>query len=233
MKSKKGSIVLWIIIIVLVLVIAIGSYFIFSSGESISESSENIGTDGGSAGGEAIANKDEEVNPEENEDDSINQGSNEGNPSSNDLFCTDSDSGKNYDVKGETCNEIGCKTDSCTTKYSEDGEFLAIAEFYCDGNQRESEVRRCDYICVDGACTAKSIKKCTDSDEGINYNVKGKVITENIPMIGNYYELEDKCLNSERIMENYCDTAGDYGEIGVANVSIYDCPNGCQDGACI
>ena len=230
MESKKGSTVLWIIIIILVLVIAIGSYFIFSSGEGSSESSENIVTNEKSTGGEAIVNGDEKINLEENEDDSTNQDSNEGSPSSNNLFCTDSDGGKNYDEKGETCNEVDCRVDSCLKGVS--GDFDLIAEYYCKNNQRESESRSCDYLCEEGACILKPKPKCTDTDEGIDYGIKGKVITENIP--GNSGEFEDKCLDSEELMENYCGSGEGYYEgLEVAKVTMYKCPNRCQDGVCI
>lgn len=215
MESKKGSAILWIIIVVLVLVIAIGSYFIFSGGESSSESSENIVTEDGSADGEAIVNGDEKINIEENEDDS---------------FCTDTDGGKDYSVKGETCNEVDCRVDACTSMPVSDN---VVAEYYCEGNKRESVVGAfCDYKCEDGACIPEPEPKCTDSDGGIDYNIKGKVITENIP--GNSGEFEDACLNSEELMENYCGPGQGYYEgLEVAKVDIYNCPNGCLDGVCL
>jgi len=146
--------------------------------------------------------------------------------------CTDSDGGKNYDIKGETCNEVDCRVDSCLKGVS--GDFDSISEYYCKDNQRESVARSCDYKCEDGACITKPEKKCTDSDGGIDYNIKGKVITENIPSTGAYNEFEDYCLDSEEIMENYCGPGeGMYEGLEVAKASIYECPNGCENGACI
>jgi len=220
METKKGSAILWTIIVVLVLVIAVGSYFIFSSEKNSSESSKNIVIEDGSAGGEAIVNG----------DDSTNQESNEESSSSNDLFCTDSDGGKNYDIKGETCNEVDCRTDVCTSMPVSDN---VVAEYYCEGNKRESVGGAfCDYKCENGACIPEPEPTCTDSDGGMDYSVKGKVITENIP--GNSGEFEDKCLDSEELMENYCGPGQGYNEgLEVAKVTIYKCPNGCSNGACI
>jgi hypothetical protein len=223
MESKKASAILWTIIVVLVLVIAVGSYFIFSSENNSSESSENIATNGENAGGEAVVNG--------NEDDSINQNSNEESPTSDNSFCTDSDGGANYDIKGETCNEVDCKQDSCY--FDEiDGKMKMVSDYFCEGDKRIGSSKRCDYLCEDGVCIPEPEPKCTDSDDGIDYSVKGKVITENIP--GNSGEFEDKCLDSEELMENYCGPGQGYNEgLEVAKVTMYKCPNGCRDGACI
>ena len=217
METKKGSAILWSIIIILVLVIAVGSYYIFSDRES---SSENIIADGGSSGGEAIVKVDNSLNEDSNEENSLPENS----------FCTDSDGGKNYDVKGETCNEVDCGTDVCTSMPVSDN---VLSEYYCEGNQRKSVVGAfCDYKCEDGACIPKPEPKCTDSDGGMDYSVKGKVIVENI--IGNSGEFEDECLDSERVMENYCGPGeGRYEGLEVAKATIYTCPNGCSNGVCI
>ena len=51
---------------------------------------------------------------------------------------------------------------------------------------------------------------------------------------GNSGEFEDKCLDSEELMENYCGARQGYLEgLEVAKVTIYKCPNGCSNGACI
>lgn len=202
MESKKGSAILWSIIIVLVLVIAVGSYFIFSNEKISSGSSEN----------------------------SLNQNSNEESTPLDNSFCTDSDGGKNYELKGETCNEVDCRTDVCTSMPVSDN---VVTEYYCEDNKRESVGGAfCDYKCEDGACIPEPEPTCTDSDGGMDYSIKGKVITENIP--GNSGEFEDKCLDSEELMENYCGLGQGYNEgLEVAKVSIYKCPNGCSNGACI
>ncbi len=220
MESKKGSAILWTIIVVLVLVIAVGSYFIFSGEKTNSDSSENIAPNNEGTGGESIIN----------EDNYVNQDSNEKSSTPDNSFCTDSDGGKDYSVKGETCNEGDCRVDVCTSMPVSDN---VVAEYYCEGNKRESVVGAfCDYKCEDGACIPEPEPKCTDSDGGMDYAVKGKVITENVP--GNSGEFEDKCLDSEELMENYCGAGQGYLEgLEVAKVTIYKCPNGCSSGACI
>ncbi len=45
-------------------------------------------------------------------------------------------------------------------------------EYYCDGNEVLSESHVCENNCEDGACKMIS-GKCTDSDGGANYFVKG------------------------------------------------------------
>jgi hypothetical protein len=73
-----------------------------------------------------------------------------------------------------------------------------------------------------------SVEECSDSDGGINYEVKGIVAKER-----NSYE--DLChkdaypddSTSKRLEERYCT---DDGEL---STSFYSCPNGCNDGACI
>jgi len=146
--SKKGSAILWTIIVVLVLVIAVGSYFIFSGGENSSEGSENIATDGGSAGGETLVKEDED----------------------NSKRCYDSDGGVVKNVKGKTegvnydgewvveedycTNLVGQKIDSCDGGYG-----CMIEEFQCFplyGNQNnlivDSNGYGCENGCRDGAC---------------------------------------------------------------------------------
>jgi len=62
--------------------------------------------------------------------------------------------------------------------------------------------------------------KCTDSDGGKNYYVKGYVK-------GYFGVKEDICFDENYLNEATCDSAGNYLSVG------YICPNGCYDGACI
>ena len=102
-------------------------------------------------------------------------------------------------------------------------------------------------ICIDGACIQASLwkrflalirgeiswsdifgtgddesNKCVDSDEGIDYYVKGEIYLDGV------YHNEDKCTSpyDGSLNEWHCD--GD-----MPNVERYECPNGCENGTCV
>ncbi|MEK6895425.1 MAG: hypothetical protein AABX48_02800, partial [Nanoarchaeota archaeon] len=63
---------------------------------------------------------------------------------------------------------------------------------------------------------------CTDSDDGLNYNVKGKIINEKSNIVG-----EDFCSNSSAVGEYYCDS-------NIGNWKTFNCPSGiCNNGVCV
>ncbi len=71
-----------------------------------------------------------------------------------------------------------------------------------------------------------SSNTCTDSDSGLNYNVKGLVqISDSLGNIIGYEE--DGCVDSIVLEEGFCLSNGQGNTVG------YNCPNGCLDGACI
>jgi len=63
--------------------------------------------------------------------------------------------------------------------------------------------------------------KCTDSDGGLNYFVKGTVIPRS-----SENTFSDACTDSGVLMEGTCDEQG-------GKVYSYSCPNGCNNGACV
>jgi len=68
-----------------------------------------------------------------------------------------------------------------------------------------------------------SSASCTDSDGGINFNVKGTLQTKDSISSGSYYDL---CWNGGNELHEWsCNGAQ-------AKETIYTCPNGCQNGAC-
>jgi hypothetical protein len=137
MRLKKDSVILWIIVGFFVLVIAIGSYFIFSSGESSSESSEKI-------------------NIVKNEDNSKKCYDSDGGVVKNIKGKTE---GVNYEgewvVEEDYCtNPVGQKINSCERGYG-----CMVEEFQCFplyGNQSnvivDSKGYGCENGCQDGAC---------------------------------------------------------------------------------
>lgn len=72
----------------------------------------------------------------------------------------------------------------------------------------------CGFVNNNNQCT------CTDSDSGKEYYVKGRVVQEDIV-------IEDSCFRDGlRLTEYYCIEDGYSRE-------VFECPNGCKDGACI
>lgn len=69
-------------------------------------------------------------------------------------------------------------------------------------------------------------QNCTETDGGVNYYVMGSANPcpchgNNCPTCGIW---ADKCLNETTLLEYSCDNL---------NGEQYNCPNGCEDGACI
>jgi len=164
--------------------------------------------------------------------------------------CTDSDGGLNYYVKGTTTglniyNQTSNATDYCVYSGQNGtyGQYLtagqsAVMEYNCnsDGKTMNDDLHVCDNGCSNGACINQTTPiqniTCTDSDGGLNYYVKGN--TSGIsPADNRSYEGEDVCgsqnntyASQGQLVEHYCD--------GIYHTNtIYTCPKGCQDGACI
>ncbi|MEA3255867.1 MAG: right-handed parallel beta-helix repeat-containing protein [Candidatus Altiarchaeota archaeon] len=138
--------------------------------------------------------------------------------------CTDSDGGKNYYEVGITNG----RSDFCLVQ---GGTFISIDEHYCENGEIKDEFYQCPYGCaideedtVLGRCAGDgSILICTDSDGGLDYYNIGEV------MAGNFSN-NDFCgifdFNKDQLFEWTC-------EENKFKFNTYDCPNGCQDGACI
>ncbi len=63
---------------------------------------------------------------------------------------------------------------------------------------------------------------CSDSDGGINYNVKG------ITASSIYINRTDACFTNKLLVEYYC-----HGSLDEIINETYTCPYKCSDGACI
>ncbi len=73
------------------------------------------------------------------------------------------------------------------------------------------------------AALASSENKCTDTDKGLDYGIKGRVYgIEN----GSEFDNTDKCMTEDYLGEYYCKGKKLSG-------NPYPCINGCKDGACI
>jgi len=143
------------------------------------------------------------------------------------LTCTDSDGGKNYYLKGQTMLQTGANLiDNCPAN-SPYKPGITLLESYCT-NESPFVVYQeydCPNGCQDGACkSSASSANCTDSDGGINFNVKGTVQTKDSISTGSYYDL---CWNGGNELHEWSCNGTQ------AKETIYACPDGCQDGACI
>ncbi len=134
-----------------------------------------------------------------------------------------------YSSKGDQCSGAS----SCTVKVSGTKNEKITWKSSCGGYA---------YTIIDGidekavfSCNAQ--QTCKDSDDGINYYIKG--IATTCPSVGDGpcdYST-DKCLSDSGndnngvhaniLQEYYCDDSNQ-----IKSVS-YECPNGCKDGACM
>jgi hypothetical protein len=71
--------------------------------------------------------------------------------------------------------------------------------------------------------------RCKDSDDGLNYYEKGSIKGSMPP---GYIE-QDMCMSDGRLRETYCDEKDENGDGYIGTSYLYDCPYGCEDGACI
>lgn len=87
--------------------------------------------------------------------------------------------------------------------------------------------------CVNNLCqysysgsNTSTNQTCIDSDNGINYNVKGE--TKGTHRVRGYVTHIDECITSTLLSEASCEGDKQYVEF-----DRYVCPNSCKDGACI
>jgi hypothetical protein len=145
--------------------------------------------------------------------------------------CTDSDGGKNYYVKGTVTKGNVVSSDCCAVNgYNSDcvSSSFFLSERYCDSaGNLNTEIINCSTVltngyCKDGVCANE--KYCYDSDEGSNYYVKGYVDSSMAP--GKTW---DTCINNTLLLEYQCNPTMEGYDLG----TNYNCPYGCEDGACV
>jgi len=160
-------------------------------------------------------------------------------------YCTDSDDGINFMIKGTTTgiqdpttNEVVTVSDFC---FSSAGGKEWVQEYYCGTTGPAAGYivgisHECPYGCEDGACLIaleKKIIDCVDSDGKNNFDKKGTVTI--------YYEdgsteiFEDSCGYSSGgtsygAKDYYCVIKTD-GSI-TYNYGLKPCKN-CKDGVCL
>lgn len=141
------------------------------------------------------------------------------------ITCTDSDGGQgvNYQIytKGIV---VRCEGNECVSFSDFCGKGDVLTEYYCTKSRTvESETFQCPsgYVCRDGAYIQTTTPTCTDSDGGKDYYVKGTTY-------GPYVNNIDTCYQDGiGLQEQYCNS------LGTQSAAYYNCPNGCQNGACL
>ncbi|MDP2925323.1 MAG: hypothetical protein Q8N99_03050 [Nanoarchaeota archaeon] len=135
--------------------------------------------------------------------------------------CSDSDNGLNYNLGGSVDDNNGNYGDYCSN-----GKLM---EAYCEDTKVSWREYSCSGECSDGECVEKSIESiqtesCSDSDNGLNYNLRGTI---------KYCDFNNICVNMEdncekgKLNEYYCENDK------IAVERFYSCKFGCLNGACM
>jgi hypothetical protein len=146
--------------------------------------------------------------------------------------CKDSDvtpefpDGKNYYQKGMVSGPLLApnytREDMCMTTF--------VREMICKNGIGTPTLYKCPNGCQDGACiqsTTTTTLPCRDSDGEYQEKsifipgfVTGQLTQPDLPA-------KDSCLDGRTLREMFC-TSENMGE-----PMLVDCPNGCQNGACV
>jgi hypothetical protein len=105
------------------------------------------------------------------------------------------------------------------------GDFGRRIEYSCSENKVIEEIFDCQKGCISGVCkTDNQDITCQDSDNGIDINTYG-IVSRTVN--GVEYIAKDKCLTSNKIVEQYCNG-------NVWRYSVLDCPENsiCIEGVC-
>lgn len=136
--------------------------------------------------------------------------------------CSDSD-GKNYNVKGTTCNTQYCFEDRCV-----EAGFVGqekVEEGYCSSGTLKTEEVFCPSgYCSNGACTSGT---CSETDGGIDYTTKGSVTLDSVTKT-------DQCFSEggNQLTEWYC-SSGSMLSKAVDCTQVVGSGYKCLDGRCV
>tara|TARA_Y100000310_G_scaffold110625_1_gene109041 strand:- start:191 stop:1945 length:1755 start_codon:yes stop_codon:yes gene_type:complete len=144
--------------------------------------------------------------------------------------CTDTDGGKDYNVRGVAANNQDSAGESCIGVTNWDIGYTVL-ESYCDSNGNvQQEEYECPVMCRNGACISEERDfSCEDSDGTSpydqNYNNRGTVkVYFGDELLGSE---TDSCIGNN-VLEKFCSDTS-YGIVGVEK----ECARGCKNGACI
>ncbi len=133
--------------------------------------------------------------------------------------CADTDGGNIVGTKGTTTAAGVSRTDACTAAG-------LLTEYYCSNNKLTSIAGKCPagQTCQNGACGRVT---CSDSDGGINSNVRGEVSTSfngGAPVRAGV----DACNDGTSVTEQYCN-----GNARASSIISCGAGNVCENGACV
>jgi len=157
--------------------------------------------------------------------------------------CTDTDGGKNYYTRGSTSVQGSHSggspgTDYCTNCVGETSGEKCIVEHYCQEGNPFNIVEECPGGCSNGKCNPTTLQitgTCQDTDAGRDYYTKGTTWFKPDGG-GGIVGITDTCCQNcltapsqtgDYVRENYCENGELSWDI------VYQCPNGCSNGACI
>lgn len=147
-------------------------------------------------------------------------------------WCSDNDNGLDYFNPGTVFSKLypEGKKDYC--QIFPNGK-IYLMEGICQNNNYIYAQQKClelgQYECSQGACITA---KCTDSDGGNNYYLKGTAEGINDPQLGGFTTATDKCEGNV-LYESVCTTPANALYKEIVGLEKYECPNGCQEGACL
>ncbi len=143
-----------------------------------------------------------------------------------------------YCSAGQTCANGYCQAPTCTNECSTSGmrqcsgtgSFQTCGNYDSDTCLEWSSVNSCPsgQSCSSGNCYVSNSSTCTDTDGGVNYNLRGISIINTTNSNGtftNYYT--DYCQSNSYLREYYCN-----GNILGDQQNVF-CSNGCINGACV
>jgi hypothetical protein len=146
--------------------------------------------------------------------------------------CTDSDGGQNFYVAGQIISSnLGTKTDVCKNT-------THLIEYLCYTDPLKpdskdvfgnSRTYKCPNGCANRACKPL---KCTDTDGGKNWYVKGTIYSNNSGTLSDACldTIGNEAISSTRLLEYYCDNTTTPGAGSWAVGIDYTCT--CYAGAC-
>jgi len=133
--------------------------------------------------------------------------------------CLDNDGNYDWEISADCMDFTPTRKNSCENYVSAEGCNLfngCSSNLDCDTGE----------VCAnDGFCYG-----CTDSDNGLVYDVYGT--TNGVDNTDSYAEYEDFCLDTERVNEYYC-TDEFYAEPYVIQNIFHTCDFKCENGACV
>jgi len=115
----------------------------------------------------------------------------------------------------ECCEGMYCSSEDICESCASALESCGAGVSCCPGN-----------YCYMGSCVVQTEHFCSDSENGPDYYSPGTASGE---LDGVYGAYSDYCLDSEELVDYYCEVNNEYSPVLEATLK---CPNGCLEGSC-